>query len=357
MNFGSQPIMSSKIFVPVAFGQPRLDVTIKATRWAFQELRFSKTQCSLSPFCASPTTERSDATFEFLFPHPVGNSCQRAPFLVHFAANDQDIFRLFGPYSEHKKQPRRYKNLPATSAGLPSTSGCLQPPNISYNSTIRIDCRSASLPENRHAMTAEHTIGAFPQTPLPRRRTPAMAAPPDPPANGTPALPIAPRQRPDTAAAPREGAAPLIPLRILDAPTQRFYACAFYFALGAWKLYDWLQLVEEDTESFWLFLKWIAIDFSFLFGLPELRIPWLELSQPFVVALFFIHAIFDWMFMFNVGVSSIQFMIFHCYMVQRTFTDLLIAALASMAPWTGQSLLRPRTRYLRAQRQTIKHIA
>ncbi|KAM7197176.1 hypothetical protein V8F20_006725 [Naviculisporaceae sp. PSN 640] len=150
-------------------------------------------------------------------------------------------------------------------------------------------------------MTAEHTIGAFPQTPLPRRRTPAMAAPPDPPANGTPGLPIAPRQRPDTTAAQRDGAAPLIPLRILDAPTQRFYALAVYFALGAWKLYDWLQLVEEDTESFWLFLKWIAIDFSFLFGLPELRIPWLELSQPFVVALFFIHAIFDWMFMFNVG--------------------------------------------------------
>lgn len=163
-------------------------------------------------------------------------------------------------------------------------------------------------------MTAEHTIGAFPQTPLPRRRTTAVAAPPDPPANGTPALPIAPRQRPEAAAAapPRDGTGPLIPLRLLDAPTQRFYACALYLALGAWKLYDWLQLVEEDTESFWLFLKWIGIDFVFLFSLPELRIPWLELSQPFVVALFFIHAIFDWMFMFNVGVSPTPFPDFRC---------------------------------------------
>lgn len=96
----------------------------------------------------------------------------------------------------------------------------------------------------------------------------------------------------------------MIPLRILDAPSQRFYALGLYLALTAYKIYDWVQLVEEDTESFWLFLKWIAIDMAFLFGLPELRIPWLELSQPFVVALVFCHAIFDWMFMFNVGVSD-----------------------------------------------------
>ena len=70
----------------------------------------------------------------------------------------------------------------------------------------------------------------------------------------------------------------------------------------AWKFYDWAQLVEEDTESFWLFLKWIAIDCAFLFGLPELRIPWLELSQPFVVVTFFFHAVFDWLLMFNIGV-------------------------------------------------------
>ncbi|KAL2172298.1 hypothetical protein VTG60DRAFT_6676 [Thermothelomyces hinnuleus] len=93
----------------------------------------------------------------------------------------------------------------------------------------------------------------------------------------------------------------MIPLHILDAPTQRLYAFGFYAALFAWKFYDWAQLVEEDTESFWLFLKWIAIDCAFLFGLPELRIPWLELSQPFVVVAFFFHAVFDWMLMFNIG--------------------------------------------------------
>jgi len=95
----------------------------------------------------------------------------------------------------------------------------------------------------------------------------------------------------------------VIPLHVIEAPTQRFYALGVYVALLAWKFYDWAGLVEENAESFWLFLKWIAIDCVFLFGLPELRIPWLELSQPFVVVAFFFHAVFDWMLMFNVGVS------------------------------------------------------
>ncbi|KAK3313914.1 hypothetical protein B0H66DRAFT_483061 [Apodospora peruviana] len=144
-------------------------------------------------------------------------------------------------------------------------------------------------------------IGAFPQTPVIGRKRPAMPTPPpEPPAtNNTPTLPVAPRER-APAATPRNGA-PVIPLNVLDAPSQRLYACGIYFALFAWKIYDWVQVVEEDTESFWLFLKWVAIDLVFLFGLPELRIPWLELSQPFVVAAFFCHAIFDWMLMFNMG--------------------------------------------------------
>ncbi|KAL1837578.1 hypothetical protein VTJ49DRAFT_3638 [Mycothermus thermophilus] len=120
-------------------------------------------------------------------------------------------------------------------------------------------------------MSGVTPVGAFPQTPVTQR--------PGPGANST----------------------PVIPLNILDAPTQRLYALGVYTALFAWKFYDWAQLVEEETESFWLFLKWLGIDFVFLFGLPELRIPWLELSQLFVVVAFFFHAIFDWMLMFNIG--------------------------------------------------------
>lgn len=82
---------------------------------------------------------------------------------------------------------------------------------------------------------------------------------------------------------------------------QRLVVFGIYSALMAYKLYDWILLVEDDTESMWQFLKWIAIDFCLLFGLPELRIPWLELSQPFVMTLFFMHAFLDFCLMFNIG--------------------------------------------------------
>ncbi|KAK0610460.1 hypothetical protein B0T17DRAFT_593614 [Bombardia bombarda] len=147
-------------------------------------------------------------------------------------------------------------------------------------------------------MSDTNPIGAFPQTPVaPRSRRSPGGMPPTTTNNGP--LPIAPQQGAPTTR--RAAPSPFIPLHVLDAPSQRLYALAIYIALLAWKFYDWAQVVEENTESFWLFLKWIAIDCVFLFGLPELRIPWLELSQPFVVVAFFLHAIFDWMLMFNVG--------------------------------------------------------
>src|SRR5690349_15402391 len=43
---------------------------------------------------------------------------------------------------------------------------------------------------------------------------------------------------------------PLIPLTVLDAPSQRLYVCALYIALLAWRLYDWSNLVEDEAESF-----------------------------------------------------------------------------------------------------------
>jgi len=148
-------------------------------------------------------------------------------------------------------------------------------------------------------MSGVPPVGAFPQTPVAAsRRGRARAPSSTPKRTSTNSLPVAPQQ----GASSGTNSAPVIPLHILDGPTQRLYAFGFYAALTAWKFYDWAQVVEEDTESFWLFLKWIAIDCAFLFGLPELRIPWLELSQPFVVAAFFIHAIFDWVLMFNIGV-------------------------------------------------------
>ncbi|KAK1251426.1 hypothetical protein MKX07_006905 [Trichoderma sp. CBMAI-0711] len=102
-------------------------------------------------------------------------------------------------------------------------------------------------------------------------------------------------------AAPRSpGPQPVIPLTLLDGPQQRLYAFAVYILLWAWKLYDWIQVVEDGDASWWLFLKWILIDFAFLFGLPELRIPWLELSQLVVTAVFASHLVTNYMLMFNI---------------------------------------------------------
>jgi nucleoporin POM152 len=105
--------------------------------------------------------------------------------------------------------------------------------------------------------------------------------------------------------------------------------------LSAWKFYDWAQVVEENTESFWLFLKWIAIDCAFLFGLPELRIPWLELSQPFVVVAFFVHAVFDFMLMFNIGV----WLSLYNDSSRRQIADSPAVPLADMDPRACQGLL------------------
>lgn len=115
-------------------------------------------------------------------------------------------------------------------------------------------------------------------------------------ANGAakPPLPAAQPQAPDNE--------PLIPFDTVDPASQRLYVAAFYVVLWAWRLYDFYSLVVDDTESFWLFLKWLAIDGIFLFGLPSLRIPWLEWSNPVMAVLFGAHAIVNGMLMFKIGI-------------------------------------------------------
>lgn len=104
-------------------------------------------------------------------------------------------------------------------------------------------------------------------------------------------------------------AKPLIPTDILDAPTQRLYVLAAYGILLAWRLYDFSRLVEDETESFWLFLKWVAIDSVFLYGLPGLRIPWLEWEFFTISVLFSIHALLNGMLMFRIPVRILPFYI------------------------------------------------
>lgn len=118
--------------------------------------------------------------------------------------------------------------------------------------------------------------------------------------NKSPTLPLAPENvRAGTDARP-----PLIPLTLLDAPKQRLYACACYIILLAWKLHDWLAVVEDGEGSWGSFTKWIIIDFLFIFLLPEARIPWLELSQTSCMTIFGFHALINWFLMFLIPVST-----------------------------------------------------
>ncbi|KAI1773753.1 hypothetical protein F4818DRAFT_100689 [Hypoxylon cercidicola] len=135
--------------------------------------------------------------------------------------------------------------------------------------------------------------GGYPQTPAAAR----AHNPPNP--NGRP-LPTAPA--PDNRTNPSPLSAPVIPLNVVDAPTQRFYACAIWVALVGWRFYDWIQVLEDNGGSFYFFCKWILFDFLFWFSLPSLRIPWLELSSSTVSMVFFGHLVWNWILMFNIPV-------------------------------------------------------
>jgi nucleoporin POM152 len=103
-----------------------------------------------------------------------------------------------------------------------------------------------------------------------------------------------------TAQEPESG--PLIPTDWIDAPSQRFYAFAIYLALMSWRAYDWNSLQDSEEQSLWLFMKWLFIDGTFLFGLPSMRIPWLEWQSQTTLLMFLTHAALDAMLMFQIGI-------------------------------------------------------
>ena len=101
--------------------------------------------------------------------------------------------------------------------------------------------------------------------------------------------------------------APVIPFTVVDAPSQRAYALAVYVALFAWRLYDYSTLIKDDADSLFFFMKWAMIDGLFIYGLPALRIPWLEWSGTSSLVLFAGHALLDWLLMFRVPVRRDKF--------------------------------------------------
>lgn len=146
---------------------------------------------------------------------------------------------------------------------------------------------------------------AFPQTPktIPRRRklfeTPRSQSRDvrerKSPSKSPTKAPKAP------APAPQNTNTPLVPVSLIDAPSQRLYVVAFYLALNAWRIYEsWTA--SDELDSTWLFLKWVSVDGVFLFGLQALRIPWLEWAFPTTLALFLLHVVGNVFLMFQIPI-------------------------------------------------------
>ena len=95
---------------------------------------------------------------------------------------------------------------------------------------------------------------------------------------------------------------PMIPFTLIDAPSQRLYAFLFYAGLNIWRFTDFFGLVTDETESLWLFMKWLAIDSVFLYGLPEFQIPWLQWSSSTTAMLVILHTFMNAFLMFRIPV-------------------------------------------------------
>jgi nucleoporin POM152 len=141
---------------------------------------------------------------------------------------------------------------------------------------------------------------SYPSTPDSVKNNPTSTGTPT---SGTALSTKALSSAPQTTMSQRVTNAPLIPLNLVDAPSQRLYVFAIYVALLGWRLYDWGKLVEDEADSLWLFIKWVATDaVVFLYGLPALRIPWLEWSNPAIMCVFLVHAVLNGMLMFRIPV-------------------------------------------------------
>ena len=143
--------------------------------------------------------------------------------------------------------------------------------------------------------------GAFPKTPETARRPTErdggrygkLPAKPARPRQPIPTLRTSSVDRPNDA---------LIPEHIIDAPTQRLFVLSLWFILLTWHFADWMKLKNDEEQSLWLFMKWVAVDGVFLFGLPGLRIPWLQWSSTTMMLLFCAHAFADGMLMFRIPI-------------------------------------------------------
>jgi len=132
------------------------------------------------------------------------------------------------------------------------------------------------------------TPGSGGGTPVPKPKSPLPAA----------------RETPASSVVSEE---PFIPVNLIDAPSQRLYTIAIYGLLFVWFLYDWSCLFEDDAASIFGFAKWICIYALYVYGVPQLRIPWLEWSDNTSHALMMLHVLLVGWVMFRLPVNVPDF--------------------------------------------------
>ncbi|KAH9210078.1 hypothetical protein DL95DRAFT_526490 [Leptodontidium sp. 2 PMI_412] len=139
---------------------------------------------------------------------------------------------------------------------------------------------------------------AYPSTPKSTQRTPDSKDAFQDASRVRSSLPNLPDAT-TTASAPTSST-PVIPVNLVDAPTQRMCVFAIYGILFALRVYDWWTLVQEETASLGYFVKWFVLDGIFLYGMPLMRIPWLEWSETTSSMAWILHAGMNAMLMFRV---------------------------------------------------------
>jgi hypothetical protein len=165
--------------------------------------------------------------------------------------------------------------------------------------TVALDCVHRDLlPTPEYAMSGTPRLrSSYPTTPTSDQKTYDIRK--SSPSRPRTSLPNLPDNGPATAV---PGSGPLVPVHLVEAPTQRFYIALIYGLLVMWLLYDWVKLVEDETQSIGLFFKWTCIFAILSYGVPQLRIPWLEWSYTMSNAFFLLHSGLAFMLMFRVPV-------------------------------------------------------
>lgn len=66
--------------------------------------------------------------------------------------------------------------------------------------------------------------------------------------------------------------------------------------------------MADETESLWLFMKWLVLDLTYLYFLESAHIPWLEFGPATQMIFFSLHAVLNGLLMFRVPIRFLSWL-------------------------------------------------